>query len=96
MYTEKPWSLYEYLVISLTNAIVEITNARLQRRIKIVRRLEEAETQQMALTLFFFAVARIEDGTYKKRECVCKLEKNGMVLHTAPCHYEEHGGQKLL
>ena len=45
MYTEKPWSLYEYLVISLTNAIVEITNTTPQRRIKIVRRLEEAETQ---------------------------------------------------
>lgn len=32
MYTEKPWSLYEYLVISLTNAIVEITNATPQNQ----------------------------------------------------------------
>ena len=69
MYTEKPWSLYEYLVISLTNAIVEITNARLQCRIKIVRRLEEAETQYMALTLFLLLLALKMEHT--KNESVC-------------------------
>ena len=89
MYTEKPWSLYEYLVISLTNAIVEITNATPQNQNREALRRGGNSIDGVNT---FFAVARIEDGTYKKRECVCKLEKNGMVLHTAPCHYEEHGG----
>ena len=40
MYTQKPWSLYEYLVISLTNAIVEITKNHNREA-----RSKEAETQ---------------------------------------------------
>ena len=81
MYTEKPWSLYEYLVISLTNAIVEITNATPQNQNREALRRGGNSIDGVNT---FFAVARIEDGTYKKtRVCVQIGEKwNGSTHRT--------------